>query len=90
MAKCRVTFTSTPQDQSVHIEELDNPNNLLYAAEDERIAPVFHLAWRNFIRDNAVNALDIHFGRAMSRARRNRVLRAAWSLIRLILNQERK
>ena len=85
LSLCRVTFISTPEDQSVHIEESGNPDNLLYIAEDERVGPVFHHAW-GFIRNHPTDCIDVRFGHAMTYRRRNQVMSWLDWLLRRILN----
>lgn len=85
MSKCRVTFTSTVQDHAVHIEESDNPDSLLFAAEDERAGPVFHSAW-SYIRDHPASAIDVRFGSAMPHRLRMQVLTWFSWLLRCVLN----
>jgi hypothetical protein len=87
---CRVTFVSTPRDHSVHIEALDHPDDLLYAAEDERAAPVYHHALDFFRehREHTVGAIEQRFGPLVNYARRYRIMRWLYWLLRVVTTIE--
>jgi hypothetical protein len=92
MAALRVTFLAAPHDHAVHIEAVDHPHDLLYAAEDIRAASVYHHAW-DYIRQHreySVAAIDQRFGPAMSYARRYRVMRWMYWLLALVLQRQRR
>jgi len=72
----------------MHINDAENPDDLLYANEGERIAAVFHHAWDNFICDHRVSGFDLLLAPAISYARRYRFMIWVYWLLGLILKRQ--
>jgi hypothetical protein len=47
---CRVNVSATLEEHSIHVEDYDQQNTLLYAVEGEDPVPVTREAWRGYMR----------------------------------------
>jgi hypothetical protein len=88
---CRVKFSATLEEHSIHVEEFGHPDALLFASEGDSPGPVAHQAWDRYMRnhpENSTRALHLHLQGALPPARLNQVARAFVWLLRQIVIQK--
>lgn len=85
---CRVNVTATLEDHSIHVEENDRPDSLLYAAEGEAPGLVERTAWNLYIRrhpEDPARALHLNLQPALPPGRLREVERGFVWLVRKIV-----
>ena len=85
----KINVTTTLEDQSIHVEQSDDPHTLLYAVEGEDPGPVARLAWGGYISHHPPQSLHLHLPAALPARRLDQVLRAfEWLLRKIVQGRE--
>lgn len=85
---CRINVTTTLEEHSIHVEEFDQPDSLLYANEGGNPVPVARQAWSRYIGqhpEDPVRVFHLQLGASLPRWRRLQIVRAAIFLLRKML-----